>query len=84
MTLDVDTPMRGRTEVIDEFGACTHTQVAYILYIYNYIYMGMIRYRQAVTPGRQQCEAKNSTLTIFSKIHSPHGMDIPAIQPPLA
>jgi hypothetical protein len=38
MTLDVDTPMRGRTEVIDEFGACTHTQVAYILYIYNYIY----------------------------------------------
>ena len=33
MTLDVDTPMRGRTEVIDEFGACTHTQVAYILYI---------------------------------------------------
>ena len=46
--------------------------------------MGMIWYRQAVTPGRQQCEAKNSTLTIFSKIHSPHGMDIPAIQPPLA
>ena len=33
MTLDVDTPMRGRTEVIDEFGACTHTQVAYILNI---------------------------------------------------
>ena len=37
MTLDVDTPMRGRTEVIDEFGACTHThtQVVYILYIYT-------------------------------------------------
>ena len=47
MTLDVDTPMRGRTEVIDEFGACTHTHThkwhiyfIYTLYsVYNrYIY----------------------------------------------
>ena len=41
MTLDVDTPMRGRTEVIGEFGACTHThtQVAYIIYIHYIVYI---------------------------------------------
>ena len=35
MTLDVDTPMRGRTEVIGEFGACTHTHTSGIYYIYT-------------------------------------------------